>query len=337
MAPRAHSYIYIRSTSQGIAGQRTLIIACSIAAIGVLLTVFIFLFGCIWRHHLKSPKFRSPSQLKLPRGVVEPSAEYNNTDQIYELPIQVIKPSPCILPLKLKESDIITPQIPVPAPRYLHPPNPTSFQNRSLSGFQYKRKCPPRLEPLPETGSITYTTVREFEQTPNRAFDMEQEKYDSKEFRGSLDELSTISNHLSLSTGPTRTVLAHTYPDNSHHLMDNAIPSPSLYFSASIDIESLMFPPEVDKPESCLLSRSRTKSSSVIILPGSSPDSKTNTSGSSKPLRATPSIISRWRKVRDMTDYQNEDVCTPECPTSPAWSEHCSVLSNLKIEEKIDE
>lgn len=265
------------------------------------------------------------SRLKPSRKATRPSAEYNS-DRDYELPNQLTKPSPCAFPLKLKQQEIMRP--PLPPPRYVQPLNPPSFHNRSLPGFQWKRKCPPKLEPLPETESFTHTTVREFDRTSNKLSAFEQKEYGSVEFRGSLDELSTIPNHVNISTSLTRTVLAHTYLDDASHFMENAIPSPSLYFSASIDVESLMFPSETNNTESCLLSRSRTKSSSVILLPGSSPDSKQNSVEGSKPLRVTPSIISRWRRIRDMTEYQNEEPCPSECPISPIWSDGTEQASN---------
>lgn len=327
MAPQYRPFIHIRTAGQEEAGQQTFVIACSLTGTGLLLTIVIFIFGYIWHCRMGSRRPWLLSHLKPSRKATRPNVEYNS-DRDYELPNQLTKPSPCAFPLKLKHPETLHPLPPLPPPRYLQPLNPPSFHNRSLPGFQWKRKCPPKLEPLPETESFIHTTVREFDRTSNQLSAFEQKEYGPVEFRGSLDELSTISNHVNISTGLTRTVLSHTYSDDTSHFMDNAIPSPSLYFSASIDVESLMFPSETNKTESCLLSRSRTKSSSVILLPGSSPDSKQNSVGSSKPLRVTPSIISRWRRVREMTEYQNEEPYPPECPTSPVWSDSTEQSSN---------
>ncbi|EFQ97822.1 hypothetical protein MGYG_00858 [Nannizzia gypsea CBS 118893] len=335
MAPLEHPSIYVRNARQEEAGQRAFIIACSLTGTGVLLTVIIFIAGYIWHYRLGGRRSRLLSHLKPPREATWASAGYDN-NRVYELPDQLIKLTPCVFPLKSKQPDTIHHPPPLPPSRSLQQPNPPSFHNRSLPGFQWKRKCPPKLEPLPEAESFTHTTVREFDRTLNRPSTFEHKEYDPREFRGSLDELSTVSNHLNLSTGLTRTVLAHTYSDDSCHFMDNAIPSPSLYFSASVDVESLVFPLDAKKTESCLLSRSRTKSSSVILLPGSSPESKKGAITGSKPLRVTPSIISRWRRVRDMADYQSEEPCSSECATSPVWSDHCSVPSSLRMDEKTE-
>ncbi|WEW57902.1 hypothetical protein PRK78_003369 [Emydomyces testavorans] len=81
------------------------------------------------------------------------------------------------------------------------------------------------------------------------------------------------------------------------HRISRSIPSPSL----EIPDEFRFGVPVSNTPcrvyeNSCKRNRTRSCSSSVIVLPGRSAN---NSISSKAPLRATASIISRWRKVRD--------------------------------------
>lgn len=104
----------------------------------------------------------------------------------------------------------------------------------------------------------------------------------------------------------------------SHLRIDNSIPSPSLYFPTNFGFEALMFP-HIGR-DSSKVSRSRTtKSSSVIVLPGRS---NTSSVSSGTVLHATASIISRWRRTRDVIrDYDH--------PIESPVPELCSLAHNV--------
>lgn len=115
----------------------------------------------------------------------------------------------------------------------------------------------------------------------------------SKIHRGSL---------VTQSTDPTRHFSARTSLSSRHKYLlqiSKSIPSPSLDMPEDFGLKCSPYPLSSCASErSTRLAHARSRSSGVVVLPGRSVSN--STSSNKTPLRATASVLSRWRKTRDL-------------------------------------
>lgn len=113
---------------------------------------------------------------------------------------------------------------------------------------------------------------------------------------------SRCGNRVTTLSGPSRGSSRRTTPSSCAEYLpriSKSIPSPSLDIPDDFGLEDLTnSSPRSGHGQSIRRMHTRSCSSSVIILPGRGASNSTSSNGT--PLRATASVLSRWRKVRDL-------------------------------------